>query len=371
MLLPTNITNDFDSDLRTIPLIIAVLYGSNVGGTISFILFFICRYLIGLDNTLIAFMTSLLICAAAYPFAARFNKKSPQFRFIISILLTITAFIVLWGGFILTNQMPESYSKFLILQVFILQLITMCMAVLLMEVTIKAICMQEQIIRTEKLNVTSQLAASVAHEIRSPLTSIKGFLQLSLRNAEGKNKKYLEISMMELGRMEYIINDFLNYAKPQMESIGVFPVSEILFQIKDEMEPIARANHVDLQMLPEEDLWIQADLSKIKQALTHIIRNSIDATSASKGQVSITAYRQYNQICIRIRDNGVGMSAEQLSILGDPFYSTKVNGTGLGLMVTFRIIQSIGGRVEFKSIKGEGTTALVTLPTAPDLQLKA
>ncbi|MCM3039444.1 HAMP domain-containing histidine kinase [Paenibacillus motobuensis] len=371
MLLPTNITNDFNSDLRTIPLIIAVLYGSNVGGTISFVLFFMCRYLIGLDNILVAFMTSLLICAAAYPFAAHFNKKSPQFRFIISILLTITAFIVLWGGFILTNQMPESYSKFLILQVFILQLVTMCMAVLLMEVTIKAICMQEQIIRTEKLNVTSQLAASVAHEIRSPLTSIKGFLQLSLRNAEGKNKKYLEISMMELGRMEYIINNFLNYAKPQMESIGVFPVSEILFQIKDEMEPIARVNHVDLQMLAEEDLWIQADLSKIKQALTHIIRNSIDATSASKGQVSITAYRQYNQICIQIRDNGVGMSAEQLSILGAPFYSTKMNGTGLGLMVTFRIIQSIGGRVEFKSVKGEGTTALVTLPTAPDLQLKA
>ncbi|AZS15203.1 sensor histidine kinase [Paenibacillus lutimineralis] len=371
MLLPTSITNDFDSDLRTIPLIIAVLYGSNVGGTISFILFFMCRYLIGLDNILIAFMTSLLIYAAAYPFAARFNKKSPQFRFIISILLTITAFIVLWGGFTLTNQMPESYSQFFILQVFILQLITMCMAVLLMEVTIKAICMQEQIIRTEKLNVTSQLAASLAHEIRSPLTSIKGFLQLSLRNAEGKNKKYLEISMMELGRMEYIINDFLNYAKPQMESIGVFPVSEILFQIKDEMEPIARANHVDLQMLAEEDLWIQADLSKIKQALTHIIRNSIDATSASKGQVSIAAYRQYNQICIRIRDNGVGMSAEQLSILGASFYSTKMNGTGLGLMVTFRIIQSIGGRVEFKSVKGEGTTALVKLPTAPDLQLKA
>lgn len=371
MLFPSNITNDFDGDLRSIPLIIAVLYGGNVGGIISFISFVMCRFLIGLDDFFIGFIASLLICAAAYPFAARFNQKSPQFRFITSILLTTASFIVSWGGFILTKQMNESYSGFFMLQVFLLQLVTMSLAVFLMEVTIKAICMQEQIIRTEKLNVTSQLAASVAHEIRSPLTSIKGFLQLSMRNAEGKNKKYLEISMMELNRMEYIINDFLNYAKPQLETIEVFPVSVILGQIKEEIEPAAQANHVNLEMLAEDDLWIQADRSKIKQALTHIIRNSIDATSASKGRISIAAFRHFHHVCIRIRDNGVGMSPEQLSILGNPFYSTKLNGTGLGLMVTFRIIQAVGGSLEFQSVKGEGTTALVTLPAAADLQLKA
>lgn len=137
MLFPSNITNDFDGDLRSIPLIIAVLYGSYMGGIISFILFFMCRFLIGLDDFMIGFIASLLISAAAYPFAARFNQKSAQFRFITSILLTIAAFIILWGGFILTNQMNESYSNFYLLQVFLLQLITMCMAVFLMEVTIK------------------------------------------------------------------------------------------------------------------------------------------------------------------------------------------------------------------------------------------
>ncbi|WP_442603994.1 ATP-binding protein [Paenibacillus sp. KN14-4R] len=115
----------------------------------------------------------------------------------------------------------------------------------------------------------------------------------------------------------------------------------------------------------EDNLWIQAEQFKIKQALMNIIKNSIDA-STGKGQVSIKAYRQLNKVCIKIRDNGVGMTSEELAILGTPFYSTKTNGTGLGLMVTFRIIQAIKGTLEFQSVKGEGTNALVILPAVDD-----
>ncbi|OPA73607.1 hypothetical protein BVG16_27760 [Paenibacillus selenitireducens] len=366
MLLPATITNDFDGDLRSILLIISVLYGSYRGGIISLTFFLVCRFFIGMDGFFISFVASFIICAATYPFAARFHKRSPQTRFIICFLLTIASFIILWCASVFTYQMDELKSISITFQIFLLQLITMCMSVFLMEITIKAISMQEQIICTEKLNVTSQLAASVAHEIRSPLTSIKGFLQLLLRNAEGKEKQYLEISMVELNRMEYILNDFLNYAKPQIETKKVFTVSEILNQIKESIDPIAQSNSVGLDVVSEDNLWIQADQYKIKQALINIIKNSIDASIASKGQVSITAYRQLNKVCIKIRDNGVGMTSEQLSILGTPFYSTKMNGTGLGLMVTFRIVQAINGKLEFQSVKGEGTTALVILPSVAD-----
>ncbi|MDR0269938.1 HAMP domain-containing sensor histidine kinase [Paenibacillus sp.] len=361
MLLPSNITNDFTGDLRIIPLIISVLYGRYIGGIICFSFFLVCRFYIGMDGFLISIIAVLIICFFTYPFATQFIKRSPQMRFIISIILTMAAIIILWCTFVFTNQTVE-ISTSITLQIFLLQMITMCMSIVLMEVTISTISMQEQMIFNEKLAVTSQLAASVAHEIRSPLTSIKGFLQLSLRNAEGKHKSYLEISMVELNRMEYIINDFLNYAKPQIEMNEVFTISEILDQIKESIEPIAQSINVGLNVDSEDNLWIQADQFKVKQALINIIKNSIDASTASKGEVTISAYRQLNKVCIKIRDNGVGMTREQLSILGTPFYSTKMNGTGLGLMVTFRIIQAISGKLEFHSVIGEGTTALVMLP---------
>ncbi|MGG3306584.1 ATP-binding protein [Paenibacillus sp. 2KB_20] len=366
MLFPTTITNDFEGDLRSIPLIISALYGGYMGGLISFAFLIVCRFFIGMDGFFISFIASFIICAAASLFAARFNKRPPKARFIICIFLTLVAMTISWYASVFTYQKDEFYSISNAFQICLIQLISMCMSVFLMEVTIKTISMQEQIIRTEKLNVTSQLAASVAHEIRSPLTSIKGFLQLSLRNAEGKVKQYLEISMVELNRMEYIINDFLNYSKPQIETIEVFSLCEILNQIKESVDPFAYSKNVDLNVDSEDNLWIQAEQFKIKQAVMNIIKNSIDASTGSKGQISIKAYRQLNKVCIKIRDNGVGMTSEELAILGTPFYSTKTNGTGLGLMVTFRIIQAINGQLEFQSIKGEGTTALVILPAVDD-----
>ncbi|WP_442603993.1 histidine kinase dimerization/phospho-acceptor domain-containing protein [Paenibacillus sp. KN14-4R] len=225
MVLPTTITNDFDGDLRSIPLIISALYGGYMGAMISFVFLFVCRFFIGMDGFFISFIVSFIICAAASLFGARFYKRPPKTRFIICIILTLAALTISWCASVFTYQKDGFYSISNAFQIGLLHLISMCMSVFLMEVTIKAISMQEQIIRIEKLNVTSQLAASVAHEIRSPLTSIKGFLQLLLSNAEGKGRQYLEISMTELNRMEYIINDFLNYSKPQIESIEVFSIS--------------------------------------------------------------------------------------------------------------------------------------------------
>ncbi|TCZ81086.1 HAMP domain-containing histidine kinase [Paenibacillus albiflavus] len=365
MLLPTMITNDFDSDLRSIPLIISALYGGYKGGIISLVFLLVCRFFIGMDGFFISFISSIVIFAAASLMANRFKRRPPKTRFIICILLTLSAFIISWCTSFFTHQTDEFYSVAISFQICLLHLISMCMSVLLMEVTIKAISMQEQIIRSEKLNITSQLAASVAHEIRSPLTSIKGFIQLLLSNAEGKGKQYLEISMVELNRMEYIIHNFLNYSKPQIETIEVFSIAELLNQVKESADPFAQSKNVDLHVDAEDNLWIQAEQLKIKQAMMNIVKNAIEA-STDKGQVSIKAYRQLNKVCINIHDNGVGMTSEQLAILGTPFYSTKTNGTGLGLMVAFRIIQAINGTLEFQSIEGKGTTALVILPAVDE-----
>ncbi|GAA3406935.1 HAMP domain-containing sensor histidine kinase [Paenibacillus hodogayensis] len=370
MLLPEVITNDFNGDLRSIPLIISVVYGGYMGGIVSFSFFFLCRFFIDVDGFWLSAAASFLICAAAYMCAARFYSRTPRFRFSLCLIAALAAWGVLWGASVIAASTEEIHSAALAVQIGLLQLAAMCMSVVLMEVTIKAFSMQDQLIRTEKLNVTSQLAAAVAHEIRSPLTAVKGFLQLLLRNVEGKERQYVEISMTELNRMEYIVDDFLNYSKPQTETIEVCSVREILKQMKETADPLARSKSIDIQVDAEQALWIEANPFKIKQALIHIIKNAIDASMAPGGHISVKACRRSNQVCIDIQDYGTGMTPEQLEILGTPFYSTKTNGTGLGLMAAFRIVHAIHGKLEFRSVKGEGTTATMTVPAAKAISLE-
>lgn len=362
ILLPDVITNDLEGDLRSIPLIIALLYGGFRGGTIAFACLIVCRYFIQLDGFLMTAMASILVFTISCFFIPHFHKRSPASRWIIGVCLSTGAYLLSWGTTFFSSQLIESTSFVTLMQIGWVQLATTCVSVLLMEETIKTQSLQEQIIRNEKLNVTGQLAGSVAHEIRSPLTSMKGFLQLTLRSTDGKNREYLEITMSELNRVESIIDDFINLAQPQMEVMEKLSISEMLNQVKEYVHPLALTNRVKLTMDIEPHLWIQANSCKITEALVAIIHNSIEASSHMKGWVSIKAYRQWNRVCIEISDNGIGMTPEELGRLGTPYYSTKTNGTGLSLMAAYRIIQAISGKLEYRSVKGKGTTALMILP---------
>ncbi len=361
MLLPTVITNDFEGDLRSIPLIISLLYGGYIGGFLSLASLLICRWFIAMDGFVLSLVASIAISIGTAFFVARFDKRQPLHRLTICMGLTLAAFFLLWFTSLLSDQAFERTGLSGTVQIGLLHLVTMCMSVYLMEVSIQTHSLQKQMVGTEKLNAISQLSASVAHEIRSPLTAVKGFLQLVLRDVDGKNKEYLEMAADEVSRAEYIINDFLNFAKPQLETIEALSIPEILKQVK---ESVPSGENVELFVASDENLTIRADRFKIRQALFHIVKNSLDASVSTESSVSITAFRESDTVCISIRDQGVGMTEDEVARLGTPFYSTKTNGTGLGLMVAFKIIHAIGGKVEFTSVKGEGTEARVSLPAA-------
>lgn len=216
--------------------------------------------------------------------------------------------------------------------------------------------------RSEKMDIISQLAASVAHEVRNPLQVTRGFLQLLGEKATNeKDRIYLALSIEELDRASNIITDFLTFAKPQMEQITVLNVADELRQIEGILIPLANLQGGEMKVDLPNNLLVRGNSSKFKQAFINMIKNSVEALNG-QGLIEIWAYKHNEQVVIHIKDDGEGMTENELKKLGEPYFSNKSKGTGLGLMVTFRIIEVMGGELEFKSVKGMGTEAIIRFP---------
>ncbi|CAH8707295.1 HAMP domain-containing histidine kinase [Paenibacillus thiaminolyticus] len=218
--------------------------------------------------------------------------------------------------------------------------------------------------QSEKMEILSELAASVAHEVRNPLQVTRGFLQLLGGKSGTKEQKYLNLALTELDRASEIITDFLTFAKPELDEIQVLDVADELRHIEGILMPMATMHGGAIELDANPDLRIQGNSSKFKQAFINMIKNSIEAFT-QKGLIRIEAYERGSQVIIRIEDNGIGMDEEELKRLGEPYFSNKTKGTGLGLMVTFRIIEVMQGKLHVASEKGVGTVITISFPAIP------
>ncbi|ULT59115.1 PAS domain S-box protein [Neobacillus drentensis] len=220
---------------------------------------------------------------------------------------------------------------------------------------------QDRLRKSEKLAVVGQMAAAVAHEIRNPLTPIKGFMQLL--NAEKEmNPVYLKIVLDELHRVEVIISEFLTMAKPHTEKLTNVCIDQLVEQVVQLLKPDANLTSKELHFYVERsNLSIMGDPNSLTQVFLNIIQNALEATE-KKGQVHIKVMPESTGVTIKINDNGCGIPRERLSKLGEPFYSTKERGTGLGLMTCYRIVEAHQGRINIESQEGNGTTVSIWLP---------
>jgi two-component system, sporulation sensor kinase A len=222
---------------------------------------------------------------------------------------------------------------------------------------------------SEKLSIVGQLAAGIAHEIRNPLTSLKGFVQLMNNTVANENQNhYLQIMHDELTRIEFIVNELLVLAKPQQEAIRTINIRVQVERVILILGSEALMRGIEIEFIPGESLPpLDCVPYQIQQVVINLMKNAFDAMS-SGGKVQVILESDENHVVIRMIDHGIGISRDQLGKLGEPFYTTKDTGTGLGLMVTREIINRHNGRIEFDSIEGQGTTVSVFLPiteTAP------
>jgi PAS domain S-box-containing protein len=222
---------------------------------------------------------------------------------------------------------------------------------------------RELMIKSEKLSMAGQLAAGVAHEIRNPLTSLKGFVQL-IQSGAGSKPQYYEIMLEELGRIEEILNELLMLAKPQAVHFRLKNVDELLQQVVTLLSTQANLRNVEILVLQAAgQCFIHCDGNQIKQVFINMIKNAIEAMPQG-GKITLETYTDARSVHISISDEGSGIPQEKLRLLGEPFYTTKEKGTGLGLMVSYKIIEHHGGSVGIRSEVGCGTTFHITFPRA-------
>lgn len=170
--------------------------------------------------------------------------------------------------------------------------------------------------------------------------------------------------LSELDRAQTIITNYLDMAKQDDYEKEKFDISLLVKETGSLMESYANFKSVTVTVQSEPDLYVFGDVKKLKQAFINLIKNSIEAVPSENGRIEVSVQKQEEMILIQITDNGIGMSDEELQKLGKPYYTLKTNGTGLGLTVTFSIIQHHEGSVYFTSGEHSGTTASVRLPAA-------
>ncbi|WP_243291728.1 PAS domain-containing sensor histidine kinase [Bacillus sp. FJAT-47783] len=226
--------------------------------------------------------------------------------------------------------------------------------------------MEEKLRKSDTLNVVGELAAGIAHEIRNPMTALKGFIQLLQGSMKEDHSMYFKVITSELQRIESIITEFLILAKPQAVHFQKKNLVDIMKDTIDLLNAQAILANVQIHLDAIDTPPIYCEPNQLKQVFINILKNAIEVMP-NGGNIHVRISSSNGQkVTVSIKDEGIGIPRDKLKRLGEPFYTTKERGTGLGLMVSYKIIEEHNGKVDVTSKVGNGTTFSISLPIHQD-----
>lgn len=350
-------------DLRDIPIIVGSLY---VGlGPLLSIFTIIIRGIYGFDSGF--WITAALYGGLALLFSFLspwFLKQLPKKRIIVSVVITIGVSLLQIAQLelsLLSNRILDILFAYLFIQP-----IGVGMIAYFIEEIHKNYQLRKRIVKFKRLEAIDQMGAAISHEIRNPLTASIGFVQLLQSETISKesNVEFLSILKNELKSVETIIQNYLNYSKKDVESVETLTVHKELQKVIQVLRPSAKKNSIEIITSFSIMDKIEGDRQKFHQCFINIIKNAIEAMP-NGGILRVETELTATNVIIRVKDNGNGMTSEQLSKLGQLYYSTKGDqGTGLGIPVVYNIIQSMNGRIHVESEVGVGTTFVFTFSSS-------
>ena len=233
---------------------------------------------------------------------------------------------------------------------------------------------REAAFEKDKNETLNTLIAGIAHEIKNPLTAISA--SADMMKVKGDNEKFREAYSayipQEIDRITRLINSLIDYARPGSSKIEVLSLGEILPPVVELARVTAKNTDFHVEIKKDEVLQFAGDRDKIKQSLLNLIINSIEATRQKKDlnggrhKIEVEAYRQENHIIIKVTDDGIGMSEEELSRCMNPFYTTKKAGTGIGLSLTRQYVEEVGGTIYITSEKDIFTSVEIRFPVSDE-----
>jgi len=222
---------------------------------------------------------------------------------------------------------------------------------------------QLQLERAHKLSMIGQMAASVAHEIKNPLASIKGAVEIigDEKTPAAQKQEFRTIALNEIKRTDGTVKEFLAFARPKETHMQKLDISARLVASARQIETQASAKQVSIKTTIPDQIYINGDSEKIHQVLMNLLLNAIEASDESS-EISVSLRASDSKAEIVIADRGQGIAAEDLERIFDPFYSTKASGTGLGLAVVKAIVENHNGAIKISSRPGSGTQVSVSFP---------
>ncbi|WP_099516556.1 ATP-binding protein [Paenibacillus sp. BIHB 4019] len=226
---------------------------------------------------------------------------------------------------------------------------------------------EQMLIISEKNQIVGQLAASISHEIRNPLTTTRGFLQLMSKEPLDREtfERYRTYAFEGIDHANAIITDYLNFSKPSEEERRLLNVKDEIDGVIPWLKPYSALSNISVEVyhLSKEPLIICGEVKKFQQCMLNIMKNGIEAMPEG-GKLTVQTELVRNKIQILVRDTGCGMNRSQVKRLGLPYYTTKERGTGLGLMVVMNMVKEMNGKIFFHSKTNQGTICELQLERA-------
>lgn len=362
MLYPIETLEDTNFDFRMIPILIVTLYGGWYPGLLCTAIVVMLRYFIGGEYVYVGIAVSILALGIGVLFRSGFLKSSNKVLYGVVVI----SFYYLVYIFILFSTVSFLDINFYIVY-FLAFSLTFTALIYTVEKLIIANQQFDETLYLDKLSTVSQMAAAFAHEIRNPITTVRGFIQFINSDTKDENlKQFAPLILDELDRTNKIITNYLTVARPTNFTLSYIDVNKALQDSVELLRPFGSYRNVSIDLQLEGEHYIYSDEQHLKQALMNIIKNGIEAVEEEQGgylKILKRSSDEKGQVEITFVDNGIGMSEEQLEKIGLPYYTTKTKGTGLGSMITNRLIHEMKGKIHYESKVHSGTTVTVVLPT--------
>lgn len=362
MLYPIETLEDTNFDFRMIPILIVTLYGGWYPGLLCTAIVVMLRYLIGGEYVYVGIAVSILALGIGVLFRSGFLRSANKVLYGVIVI----SFYYLVYIFILFSTVSFLDISFYIVY-FLAFSLTFTALIYTVEKLIIANQQFDETLYLDKLSTVSQMAAAFAHEIRNPITTVRGFIQFINSDTKDENlKQFAPLILDELDRTNKIITNYLTVARPTNFTLSYIDVNKALQDSVELLRPFGSYRNVSIDLKLEGEHYIYSDEQHLKQVLMNIIKNGIEAVEEEQGgyvKIVKKPADERGQIEITFVDNGIGMSEEQLEKLGLPYYTTKTKGTGLGSMITNRLIHEMKGKIHYESKVLNGTSVTVILPT--------
>lgn len=201
----------------------------------------------------------------------------------------------------------------------------------------------------------------ITHEIKNPLTVINGYLSMFDVTDIEKSKRYISILKNEVNRTLNLLSDFMEFTKIKVVKKEC-NFNDLISDVKEVLIPFFVKKNVSYSFCVQNNIIVNMDYNRIKQVIINVIKNAVEACRESNGMVTTTAFTEEDYLIIVVKDNGIGMDKFVLDNILVPFYTTKDNGTGLGVSLSKEILEAHGGTINYDSVKEKYTTCKITIP---------